>query len=344
MDTTLFEQSWDDSDLGIVLKKTVGVYTVYHCSQMIDCELSAGMRNPKEAGGNQEKMGRGKRNYEKRQPVDPVAVGDIARLALREGNRAQILEILPRRNHLSRRSAVPMPSAVPFEQVIAANVDQVVPVFAAANPTPKWNLLDRYLVSAEAAGIPALICISKLDLARNGSNQVEPALQDAIDSYRRIGYPVVLASSVSGEGLDDIRQALHGKLSVLLGKSGVGKTSLLNALQPGLGLRVDQVSQATGKGKHTTTQLEIFALEGQDAFRSGAIVDTPGIREFGLWDVHQDELAYLFPEMRPFLGTCRFGLDCRHDEEPGCEIRKAVGQGQISPYRWKSYLNLRYER
>jgi ribosome biogenesis GTPase len=344
VNTDFFEHSWSDPNLGIVIKKSVGVYTVYIRGQVIDCDLSAGMRKPNDLTNL---AGNGKHARHKkglRQSVDPVAVGDIVRFNPRGDGKAQILEILPRRNHLARRSAVPMPSATPFEQVIAANVDQVVPVFAAANPTPKWNLLDRYLVSAEAAGIPALICITKLDLAQGDDCMVEPPLQDVANTYRRIGYPVILVSAVSGEGLDEIRQALSGKLSVLLGKSGVGKTSLLNALQPGLGLRVNQVNQATGKGKHTTTQLEIFPLEGQHSFKAGAIVDTPGIREFGLWDIHQEELAYLYPEMRPYLGSCRFGLDCRHDEEPGCEIRKAVVQGQISPYRWKSYLQLRYER
>jgi ribosome biogenesis GTPase len=343
MDIPFLEQSLEAPDLGVVLKKTVGVYTVYHGEQVIECELSSGLRKSWD-DGKSGRSGKGGLKNQKRQPPDPVAVGDRVRLNVREAGRAQILDIMPRRNHLSRRSAVPMPSAVPFEQVIAANVDQVVPVFAAANPTPKWNLLDRYLVSAELARIPALICITKVDLANEDAGEIEPSLSDVVDMYRQIGYPVVLVSSVNGEGLAEIRQALRGKLSVLLGKSGVGKTSLLNALQPGLGLRVNQVSQVTGKGKHATTHLEIFPLDENGTYTDGAIIDTPGVREFGLWDVHRDELAELFPEMRPYLGGCRFGLDCSHDEEPGCEVRKAVMQGKISPYRWKSYLQLRYER
>lgn len=342
MSTNAFDQPTLAPDLAIVTKKSTGAYSVYHQGQVRSCDLAAGLRKTKDLAhppGN----GKIKRHKtEMRQPADPVAVGDCVRLQAREDGYARIVEILPRRNHIARRSAVPMPTATPYEQVIAANVDQVVPVFAAANPAPKWNLLDRYLISAEAAGVPALICITKLDLAQGADGKVDPALQEAAEAYRRIGYPVILVSTVSGEGLDEIRQALHGKLSVLLGKSGVGKTSLLNALQPGLGLRVNQVSQVTGKGKHTTTHLEIFPL-GRDSFASGAIIDTPGVREFGLWDVHPDELAALFPEMRPYLGHCRYGLNCRHDEEPGCAVRSAVLQGQISPYRWKSYLQLRQE-
>jgi ribosome biogenesis GTPase len=142
---------------------------------------------------------------------------------------------------------------------------------------------------------------------------------------------------VTGEGLEEIKQALQGKISVMVGKSGVGKTSLLNAIQPGLGLRVKEVSRGEqGKGLHTTTHLEMFPLEG-----GGAIVDTPGIREFGLWDADSDSLDQLFPEMRPLIGKCKFGLDCSHDEEPGCAVRKAVVDGKISPYRYQSYIKLR---
>jgi ribosome biogenesis GTPase len=231
-----------------------------------------------------------------------------------------------------------MPTAHPYEQVIVANVDQVVPVIAAASPAPKWALLDRYLVSAEAAGIPALVCITKCDLAQDMHGRHDETLQEAVETYRRIGYPVVLVSALRAFGLDELRQALHGRLSVLVGKSGVGKTSLLNALQPGLGLRVKEVSQATGKGRHATTHLEMFPLED-----GGAIVDTPGMREYGLWDVDGGDLALFFPEMRPFLGHCKFGLDCRHDEEPGCAIRKAVLAEQVSPLRYQSYLRLREE-
>ena len=143
---------------------------------------------------------------------------------------------------------------------------------------------------------------------------------------------------MTGEGLNELKTTLRDRLSVFVGKSGVGKTSLLNALEPGLGLRVQETSQRTGKGRHTTTHFEMFALAA-----GGAIIDTPGIREFGLWDVEQDDLALFFPEMRPFVGTCKFGLDCEHDQEPGCAIRRAVGAGTISPYRYQSYLKLKRE-
>jgi ribosome biogenesis GTPase len=266
---------------------------------------------------------------------DPIAVGDRVRFIGTGDGVGMIIEVLPRRSQMTRRSAVPMPGAHPFEQVIVANLDQVVPVFAAAQPAPKWGLLDRYLVSAEASGLQALICITKLDLVTERDGNIGAELLDAVQTYRHIGYPVVLTSAVTGEGIEELRVALNGHISALLGKSGVGKTSLLNALQPGLGLRVNQVNERTGKGKHTTTSLELFPLNLEDG-EAGAIVDTPGIREFGLWNVDGDDLAHYFPEMRSLVGRCRFGLDCRHDEEPGCAIRKAVTGGQINPYRYRS--------
>ena len=216
---------------------------------------------------------------------DPIAVGDLVRFIPTGDEAGMIVEVLPRRSQMARRSAVPMPGAHPFEQVIVANLDLVVPVFAAAQPALKWGLLDRYLVSAESSGLNALICITKLDLVTGHAGKMDSEFQGMLDTYYRLGYPVIMTSVVTGEGIDELRQALTGRTSAFLGKSGVGKTSLLNALQPGLGLRVNQVNERTGKGKHTTTALEMFPLAGTDAEGPGLIVDTPGIREFGLWDV-----------------------------------------------------------
>ncbi len=156
--------------------------------------------------------------------------------------------------------------------------------------------------------------------------------------YKAIGYEVILTSAETNLGLGELQAALNGCLSVFVGKSGVGKSSLLNAIEPGLGLRVQRTNEITGKGRHTTTHLEMFHLKA-----GGAIIDTPGIREFGLWNLEQDDLALYFPEMRPFVGTCKFGLDCQHDQEPGCAVRKAVNNRQISPYRYQSYLKLKAE-
>jgi ribosome biogenesis GTPase len=331
-------------DCGVVYKKTIGNYLVHTNGRVIPCAISSRLRKqliyPTADPNSLRHVVRGVKEIEH---VDPVAIGDVVRYVDAQNGSGMIVEILPRRNRLARRAAVPMPGAHPFEQVIVANVDQVVPVFAAANPAPKWNLLDRYLASAESLDLPALICITKLDLVQEGQDQAMQELQEMMDEYRQIGYQVVLTSAMTYEGLEELRQALSGRISVLLGKSGVGKTALLNALQPGLGLRVNEVSRVTGKGKHTTTHLEMFPLNWDGTEETGAIVDTPGVREFGLWDVNEDDLALFFPEMRPFVGKCKFGLDCQHDDEPGCAIRKAVMAGKISPRRYQSYMVLKQD-
>jgi ribosome biogenesis GTPase len=318
-------------DQGVVFRKNLGQYSVHTNDREIACALSSRLHKQLiYPTANPSSLRHAVQRVREIDQVDPVAIGDVVRFVEAGKGRGLITKILPRRNKLSRPATTPGQRV--FEQVIVANADQVIPVFAAASPTPKWGLLDRYLVAAEAAGLPALICITKTDLAAQNTE-----LEEALAEYRRIGYRVQLVSVVTGEGLDELKQSLQDRVSVLVGKSGVGKTSLLNAIQPGLGLRVRQVSQGKqGKGMHTTTQLEMFRLGG-----GGAIVDTPGIREFGLWHVDEEDVALFFPEMRPLVGRCKFGLDCQHDEEPGCAIRKAVMGGEISPYRYQSYLKLR---
>jgi ribosome biogenesis GTPase len=322
---------------GIVSRKNPASYTVQVDGRSLTCILTTTLlKGGRTEHTKNERKSRASQGEDRR--GDPLAVGDQVRLIETQPEAGTILSVLPRRNYLARRSAVPMPTARPHEQVVAANLDQALPVFAAASPAPKWGLLDRYLVSAEAAGIPACVCLTKVDLRQDGQGKLDPELAAVVAAYRRIGYPVLLTSAVTGEGLDVLRKALQNKTSVLLGKSGVGKTTLLNALQPGLGLKVNAVSQATGKGKHTTTNPELFGLDF-----GGAIVDTPGVREFGLWEVNEDDLALFFPEMREYVGKCRFRLDCRHNEEPGCAIRKAVTAGEVSPHRYASLQRLMAE-
>jgi len=302
-----------EPNTGFVTKKLTNIYHIQADGNSLVCALSARLKRASNG--------------------DPVAIGDVVRW----NESGQIVEVLPRRSQLMRRAAKPMPDSYAHEQVIAANVDQVIPVFAAANPKPAWNLLDRYLVSAESAEIPALVVITKFDLVDGKPESAE--IMSVATEYRAIGYEVIVTSAETGLGLEELRAALANRLSVFVGKSGVGKSSLLNALEPGLGVKVQQTSRLTGKGRHTTTHLEMFPLAV-----GGAIIDTPGIREFGLWDVDSADLALFFPEMRPFVGVCKFGLDCSHDQEPGCAIRRAVNAGEISPYRYQSYLKLRDEQ
>ena len=258
--------------------------------------------------------------------VDPVAIGDIVRFTDSGDDTGMIVEVLPRRNSLVRRAA----GRKMLQQVIVVNVDQVVVVFAATRPAPNWEALDRYLAAAESTGLPARVVITKMDLVEVASVEAETG------TYRRAGYPVLLTSAAGGVGIEAFREALHGRASVIAGPSGVGKTSLLNAIQPGLGLRVGEVSKHTNKGMHTTSHLEMFPLDG-----GGSVVDTPGMRELGLWDVEPEEIDGLFPEMRPYLGFCRFRLDCSHTHEPGCAVKEAVARGAISERRYRSCLSMK---
>ena len=324
---------------GIVVKKSIGIYNVLTCSGILTCSLANHLRKeliyPTASPNSLRPV---VKDVRWKEHGDLVTVGDMVEVDEETDHSGLIVAVLPRLNRLARRTAVPMPDAHPFEQVIAANIDQVIPVFAAAKPTPKWNMLDRYLASAESLDLPSAICINKLDLVRTRDGSLDPELEAMVKEYRRIGYPVILTSTVTGEGLEELIARVHNCISVFVGKSGVGKTSLLNALQPNLGLRTKEVSQTTGKGKHTTSIVELIRLD-----EGGFIIDTPGVREFGLWDIDEGDLANCFPEMRPYLGTCRFRSNCQHTEEPGCAIRQAVVTGQISPRRYKNYLQLMQE-
>lgn len=252
---------------GVVYKKQLGTYFVRSADGDVVCSISSRLRKELIYPiADRSSIGHHRvQKVDDIHMIDPVAIGDCVQYVVAEDGAGLITEVLPRRNKLARSAA----GVKQLEQIIAANIDQLVTVFAAALPAPHWNLLDRYLVTAEEAEIPALIVMTKLDL-------VEPGTFDAVmDEYRALGYEVILTSTESGQGIDELRAALNGKTSVLIGKSGVGKTSLLNAVQPGLGLRVGEVSKALKKGKHTTTHVEMIGMD-----HGGFIVDTPGMREF----------------------------------------------------------------
>jgi ribosome biogenesis GTPase / thiamine phosphate phosphatase len=312
-------------NVGVVYQKSSEQYTVRIQDQWVNCRLSSALLDQQSTHS--------KRKSERISEL--VVVGDSVRLVFDANGSGQIVEILPRQNQLSRRGAKPKPDSFALEQVIVANVDQVVAVFAITQPDLKWNMLDRYLITAEASRLPVLVCLTKLDLVDSLAPEARESYEQGLVEYQSLGYTILTTSTLDGTGLTQLQQAFAGRVSVLLGKSGVGKTSLLNALQPGLERRVSEVSQKLAKGRHTTTSLEMIPLEG-----GGALIDTPGMREFGLWDIPPDDLAWFFPEMRPWLGLCRFRLDCQHNEEPGCAVRKAVMAGAISPRRYQNYMKL----
>ena len=265
---------------------------------------------------------------QERQATDLVAIGDRVCWTPTEDGRGIIESVAPRERALSRRPPPPRPGALADkEQVIIANPDQVLVVFSYRNPPPNPLMLDRYLVACEAEGLPVIIIANKHDLT-------EPDDEDPFELYREIGYRVHSTSVVTGEGVEEMRSLLKGSLSVLTGPSGAGKSSLLNALWPNLALRVGQISDYHDRGKHTTVVAELLNPE-PDIY----VADTPGMRVFMFWDIDPEQLDAFFPEMRPFLGECRF-QPCTHMHEPGCAIIAAVEQGHIDELRYESYAKM----
>ena len=270
---------------------------------------------------------------QERKGTDIVAIGDRVTISVNPDGSGLIESVEERERVLSR--ARPAPRARQMlsdqEQVLVANPDQVVFVFSVRQPPPSLRKLDRFLVVAEMNELPAVICVNKLDLVAAAE------AQETFRIYEEIDYPVIYTSAITGEGLEELRAALQGKISVLAGSSGVGKSSLLNAMQPGLGLRVSEVSEATEKGMHTTRHAELFELD-----LGGYVADTPGIRAIALFDIEPQELDAYFREMAPLVADCQFS-DCTHRHEPNCAVRKAVEEGRISAQRYESYLRLRDE-
>jgi ribosome biogenesis GTPase len=249
-----------------------------------------------------------------------VVIGDKVRVRRLTDTTGMIEEILERRNELVRGAA----GGSRYLDVIAANLDELIVVHSLREPDLNLGRLDRFLLIAEAAEIPAVVCLNKVDLAR-GEFDREAAI------YEAAGYPVILTSATEVVGVDVLRELLIGKTTAMVGPSGVGKSSLLNDIQPGLRLRTAEISESTGKGRHTTTTAELLALTD-----GGWVADTPGLRELAIRDVEPEDLAWLFPEFRPLAPQCRFA-DCTHREEPGCAVREAVGRGEIAPERYRSY-------
>ncbi len=292
---------------GLIVRSQSGFFTVQTESGMLTCHLRGRLKQGKHVG-------------------DIAAVGDRVQVTHQPDGTGSIESIEPRRRSLVRLD--PRPQGV-YQQVILANPDQAVFVFACDRPAPRLRMLDRFLVIAEKQGLPAVIVANKIDLV--GREQAEKMF----GFYPPIGYPVIYACANTGRGVEELRDRLTGKVSALAGPSGVGKSSLLNAIQPGLGLAVRAISEAFQKGRHTTTVRQLFPLEG-----GGYVADTPGMRSLALWDTEPEELDGYFPELASLVAACQFN-DCHHKTEPGCAIRAAVEAGKVHPQRYDSYLRLR---
>ena len=261
-------------------------------------------------------------------PHDPVAVGDRVRLLPIAPEQGVIEQVVARAGGaFTRRDPDPKQGSLRT----VAGLDQIVPVFATREPEPHLGLLDRMLVVAETQHIGAVICVTKLDLGLSAE------LAARLDVYRRVGYPVILTSTATSEGIDALRARLAGRVSALVGKSGVGKSSLLNALLPHAAQATGTVSGATGKGRHTTTAARLFALGGPEG---GYLADTAGIRALGLERDTEAALDWCFVEFRPYVDACERPT-CTHRDEPGCAVRAAVAAGAIDAERYASYRRLR---
>jgi ribosome biogenesis GTPase len=250
-----------------------------------------------------------------------LAPGDKVKVEVLEGERF-VTAVRTRRNKLSRPGIYKE-----REQVFAANLDLMVVVASAAKPRFRPGLVDRYLIAAEVGGVSPVLVVNKMDLAD------EPP--DLIDAYRALGAPVLMTSCVENRGIEELREALANKTSVLTGQSGVGKSSLLNTIDPELDVRVQSVSDSTEKGRHTTTTTRMYRLP--DNIR---VIDTPGIKQLALWGVSSEEVHHYFPDIFEHAAECKF-RDCAHEQEPGCAVRAALEEGEIAEARYESYKRIR---
>jgi ribosome biogenesis GTPase / thiamine phosphate phosphatase len=256
----------------------------------------------------------------------PVAVGDLVDFSPAADGSGGIESVHPRKTKFSRPRVGEEVKGT--EQVIVANVDQMVIVGSVRQPELKLHLIDRFMVAAQKGGLKPVVVINKVDL------QHKQDLERIRSIYESVGTQAILASCVDGRGIDELQQVLRDHESIFVGHSGTGKSSLLNRLQPGLALKTSEVSESTAKGIHTTTTVELYALDF-----GGYVVDSPGLKILGIWDLEQDEIQTLFPEFEEYLGHCKFS-SCSHLHEPECAIRKAVSEGHIFPERFNSYERL----
>jgi len=293
---------------GLIVKSQSGFFEVQISeSNLITCELRGRLKQGARTG-------------------DLLAVGDRVQIAMLPEGTGMIEEVLPRERAIVRMD--PRPRGV-YRQILLANPDQAVFVFACAKPSPHLRMLDRFLVIAEQQEIPVLIVANKVDLMG------EAEAKQLFGHYAKIGYPVLYTSASEKIGIEELRDMLKGKLSAFAGPSGVGKSSLLNTMQPGLGIAVNEISDSLDRGKHTTTHRELHPIIG-----GGYVADTPGWKSLALWDTEPEELDGYFPDISPLVAQCRFS-DCTHTHEPGCGVLAALESGELHEERFDSYLRMR---
>ncbi|QHS61384.1 ribosome small subunit-dependent GTPase A [Chitinophaga agri] len=263
--------------------------------------------------------------------TNPIAVGDVVEIVREDGdvtaNNAMITEITARRNYIVRSS----PHKKTQKHIVAANMDQAMLICTVKEPRTSNGFMDRFLVTAAAYHIPVILVFNKWDIYNEKDLEKFDELRDL---YENIGYKVLLVSAETTDGLDELKAAMKDKTTLMSGHSGVGKSSLINQLLPGLDLRTTAVSGWSGKGLHTTTYAEMYDLP-----EGGRLIDTPGVREFGIVDIPKPELSHYFLEMQPYITECQFN-NCLHINEPGCAVKEAVNEGEIDVERYVSYASI----
>ena len=295
----------DTSQQGLIIKAQSGFFTVETGQGFVVCQLRGKLKQGKATG-------------------DIAAIGDRVRITVSTDGSGAIEEVEQRKQAIVRLDPRPQGE---YQQVLLANADQAVFVFACAQPNPRLRMLDRFLVIAEKQKIPAVIVANKTDLVEN--------VKGIFGLYEPLGYRVIYTSTKTGAGIDELHTVLKNKISALAGPSGVGKSSLLNEIQPGLGLAVNEISMAMDKGKHTTVTRQMFPLVD-----GGYVADTPGWKSLALWDTEPEEIEAYFPELRELVQNCQFS-DCTHTHEPNCAVLAAVKEARVHPERFESFLRLR---
>ncbi|MEE3254937.1 MAG: ribosome small subunit-dependent GTPase A [Chloroflexota bacterium] len=301
---------------GLIIKAQSGFFTVHCEAGRFECRI------------------RGQLNH-KRLDTDLATIGDKVIIDVLEDGTGMIKEVRERDSVLARRLPSSSSENKPrykdheIQQVLIANVDQAIFVFSCQDPTPNFRMLDRFLVIAAANDIPAIICANKVDLVGN-ENAVS-----IFGLYHDIGYQIVYTSTFNEQGMEDLKNLLPGKVSVLAGPSGVGKSSLLNTINPNLGLRVNAISQSSSKGRHTTVYPQLIPINDQ-----GWVADTPGLRALDFFDIEPEELDAYFVEIAPLVAECNFS-NCTHTHEPNCAVVSALIKGEVSKSRYNSFLQMR---
>ena len=297
-----------EEKFGTVVKATGSWYEVLSEGAYLQCRI------------------RGKLRLKGVRSTNPVVVGDVVKLSTDEQGSYVISDIEPRRNYIIRRAS----NLSKESHIIASNIDQALLVVTLFSPETALEFVDRFLVTCEAYKVPVTILLAKIDLAR----QNPEAVAEFHAIYEGAGYEIIEVSATEGEGVEQVRELLRGRTTLLSGNSGVGKSTLVAAVEPGLDIKTGEISQSHHKGKHTTTFSTMYPLA-----EGGYIIDTPGIKGFGLIDIDDAELAHYFPEMMRYLPDCRF-YNCSHTHEPGCAVVEAVKRGEIAYPRYESYLKI----